>query len=762
MNNTKPKQSQPSFKERLGRRRVPVILQTSSTDCGVACLAMILHYHGRKTTMAECLERIGSGRDGSKARVIAKVARDFGLRVKAYSAEPEHFKYIQLPALIHWEFNHYLVVERWSSKKVDVVDPAIGGRQLTTEEFDAGFTGVVLTFEPNMHFESRSDVDANTSAGIFRPYLKYMFGRTGVYGVIAQILGTSLLLQAFGLGLPVFTKIIVDQVLPFRITNVMSILGIGILILVLAQTVTSYLRAALFIYLQARLDSQMMLGIFDHLLTLPYTFFQTRTSGDILSRMNSNSAIREILTNQVLSAILDGGLVIVYSVILFILAPFFAILALTMAILQVLLMLSTASRVGDLLQKDLKAQAETQSYVVEALNGIATLKASGAEDRAFDHWSNLFFKQLNISLQRNHLSALINTSTNMLNTLAPLILLWVGTGSVLNGSMSLGTMLALHSLATAFLSPISSLVTTAQQAQVGMAHMRRILDVLQAKPEQEPQHVQTAPPLMGRIELQNVSFQYNPHLPYVLRHICLTIEPGQKVAIVGPTGSGKSTLGMLLLGLYQPTEGQILYDGISLLELNYRTLRSQFGVVLQDPFLFSGSVRQNISFNNPELSMEQIMEATRLAAMHDEVMQMPMGYETIVAEGGSSFSGGQRQRLSLARALANQPVILLLDEATSHLDVETERVVDQHLTQLSCTRIVIAHRLSTIRNADCILVLHEGQIVERGTHEQLLKRNGHYADLIRNQLETEHTEVIPHIYNNGFHKEGFLLTHNEL
>jgi ATP-binding cassette subfamily B protein len=721
----------------LPRRRVPVVLQLSAVECGAACLAMILGFYGRKTPISECREYLDTGRDGATALAIAKAARHYGLRVKAFSLEPADFKYLRLPAIAHWNFNHFVVVERWSPRAVDLVDPAEGRRRLMAEEFDAGFTGVVLAFEPGVHFQRR-----NRAARLsWRAYLKEILGTAGIKGVLLQILGASLLLQVLGLAVPILTKVLVDQVLPFRMGNVITLLGIGMGILVLAQVVNGYLRAALLIFLQARLDSQMMLGFFEHVLALPFRFFQQRTSGDLMMRLGSNIIIRELLSSQTVSAILDGTFVLVYLGILLILQSSFGLLAVGLGALEVVLLLGTSRRMHRLMQRDLAAEADSQSYLVQALTGIGTLKASGAEDRALDHWSNLFFSRLNISLQRNHLSAMIDTALLALRTLSPMLLLWMGAVYVLDGRMSLGTMLALTTLATSFLTPLASLVSNGQRLQLVGAHLDRIADVVEAAPEQELQAVLVAPRLAGQIELTGVTFSYDPNSAPVLRDISLSIQPGQKVALVGRTGSGKSTLAMLLLGLYPPTEGEILYDGIPLERLNYRTLRSQFGVMLQESTLFSGSIRQNIAFNDPSLSLEQVMEAARLAAIHDEIMRMPMGYETLIAEGGTGLSGGQRQRLCLARALAHKPAILLLDEATSHLDVVTEGLVDQNLSDLACTRIVIAHRLSTIRNADLILVLDNGAIVERGSHEELLAQGGYYPQLVHRQLKGDAPEA---------------------
>ncbi len=712
------------------KRRVPVLLQMSIVECGAACLAMILSYYGRATTVAEIRERCGVGRDGLSALNLVKAARSYGLRVRAVSLEENDFRFVTLPAIVHWEFNHFIVVERWTPEAVDVVDPALGRRRLSAKAFDEGFTGVVLMLEPGPQFACVSKPVQLTLLSYARSYVQ------SAPCSVMQVLGASLLLQVLGLLFPLFSAIAVNDLIPMKMSNALEAFGIGIVLVVLAQAITRLLRAMILLYLQTRVDTTLIFNFLERLLSLPQRFFLQRSTGDILARVSSNTTIRETISNQLFSTILDGSFVLMYFFILFSQSLSFTVVVMVIGILQTILLLGTGKKLTELNRRELAAVGKSQGYLTEALAGVKTLKAAGAEQRVLERWANLFFEQMNISIHQVYLSSIIDTVLSTLSALAPLLMLWIGMVQVINGAMQLGTMLALSALGSSLLTPITSLVASGRQIQLVQSHMERLADVLEAEPEQHVQEVVEPPRLAGHIRLEHVAFQYDPQSPPILHDINVTIQPGQKVAIVGKTGSGKSTLGNLLLGLYTPTSGEVYYDGLPLRRLNYQAVRSQFGVVTQEATIFSGSVRENITLNHPELTMEQVIEAAHLAAIHEDIMQMPMEYETMVAEGGNALSGGQRQRIALARALAHHPAILLLDEATSNLDVVTEQVIEQNIRQLPCTQIIIAHRLSTIRNADLILVLDQGTIVERGTHQDLLHHGGYYAHLIQHQLAT--------------------------
>ncbi|HWL87068.1 MAG TPA: peptidase domain-containing ABC transporter, partial [Polyangiaceae bacterium] len=589
-------------------------------------------------------------------------------------------------------------------------------------EFEAGFTGVVLTFEPGRGFDQ-----PRTRAPAWMTYARaYLLAAPAT---LAQIVAASIVLQLLGLALPLATKLMVDRVVPHTMTGTMPLFALGAALLLAAQAITTHLRATLLLGLQTRLDVRFVPAFFKHLLALPLRFFEQRSSGDLLLRVASHELIREILTGQTCSLVLDGSLVFGYLTLLFTQDRAFGLLVLCIGALQAIVVLGSARRIGELGREHLTADAASQTYLVETLSSVAAVKASGAEPNVCNRFSQLYYRQLDASLQHGRVSTRVETAMAALQVGAPLAMLWLGTSRVLEGRMSAGTMLALCALGASFLGPLTSLVRGGQRLPKLAMYLERIADVMQAEPERA-RAARSTPRLTGRIEIRNVGFRYAEDAPWIVRGISLVVEEGQTLALVGPTGCGKTTLLKLMLGLYTAVEGTISYDGIPIEELDLGSLRSQFGVVLQEPSLHSGSIRDNIAFGDAGLPLARLEEAARRAAIDDEIEALPMGYETALTENGGGLSGGQRQRIALARALANEPVILFLDEATSHLDAATERVIERNIRALDCTRVVIAHRLSSIERADRIVVLGDGAVIEQGTHDELVALGGRYREML--------------------------------
>jgi ATP-binding cassette, subfamily B, bacterial len=635
---------------------------------------------------------------------------------------------IEKGTILHWDFSHFVVFDRFRKGGVDIIDPASGKRFVTMDEFSNSFTGVALALQPGAGFQR--------AAGKTKPVWTYVKCLVRQSGLMWRIMVISLLLQLFLLAAPALTGLLVNSVIPHSDTQLLHVVGIGLFVIVLFQYLSTLIRSHLLLYLRTHLDTQMTLSFVDHLSALPYSFFQQRPEGDLLMRVNSNATIREMLTSNTISALLDGVLAAMYLAVLMAASPAMATLVLLLGALQVAMFVLSYRRYQELTSQELQAQAKTQSQLVQMLSGIETLKASGAEDRAVQQYSNLFVDELNVSLMRGRLNAGVDSLMSVLRIASPLVVLWFGGLQVLQGALSLGTMLALNAIASGFLVPVSTLIGSGLQLQLLRSYIERIDDVLKTPPEQDKAHVQKAGHLTGAIELEKVSFRYGPLTASAVEDVSISVKPGQMVAIVGQSGSGKTTLAKLILGLCKPSAGRVLYDGTDISGLDLQSVRQQLGVVTQRSYVFGGTIRRNITLNDPNVSLSDVHNAAQLARIHDDIAEMPMEYETPVTEGGGSLSGGQRQRIAIARALIHNPAILLLDEATSELDTITEQHVHKNLAALNCTRVVIAHRLSTVRDADVILVMDQGQIVERGSHEELMARNGFYAALVKGAART--------------------------
>jgi ATP-binding cassette subfamily B protein len=716
-----------------GRRtRIPFVQQLEFSDCGAACLAMVLRFYGREMRLEEVRDIVGSGRDGTDAGKILDGAERCGLRGRGLKLDIEDLHELPPGAILHWEFNHFVVFERVVRGGIEIVDPARGRRRVPMDSVSKSFTGIVLLVQPTAKFEPAKSTDSRV--------WNYLAQLLGQRHLLTRVIVTSVLLRLLALALPILTALIVDRVVPRGDQPLLTVIAVGLAAVVLFQLLSSLIRAHLLLQLRTNLDTRLTLGFLEHLTKLPYAFFVRRSAGDLSMRVSSNTIIREMLTSNTLSAMLDGVLVILYLVLAFIIHPGLAMLTVGLGVLQMVVYFVARRRVSDLMSQDLEAQARAQSYLLQILHGIETLKAAGAERRAVQHWSNLFVDELNVALKRGRLSASVESTMSVLSSGSPLLILTLGALEVMNGNLTLGSMLALNALAVGFLSPLASLVKSGLDLQRIGSYIERIDDVLSAPLEQDEDAVAQPPRLTGAIGMRGVSFRYGTQGALVVKDVTLDIEPGTSVAIVGRSGAGKSTLANLLLGLYAPSEGGIYYDSHNLSDLDITAVRRQLGIVPQNPYIFGRSIRENIALTDPSIDFGRVVKAARLAGIHDEIMAMPMGYETIVADGGSSLSGGQRQRVALARALVAEPAILLLDEATSAVDNTTERVVMDNLAALRCVRIIIAHRLSTITFADKIVVLDQGQVVEFGSHHELMAARSHYYELTRSGMREPASE----------------------
>jgi NHLM bacteriocin system ABC transporter peptidase/ATP-binding protein len=724
-------------------RRVttPTVIQMEAVECGAASLAIILGFHGRIVPLEELRQACGVSRDGSKAGNILRAARGFGMTAQGWRMEVEAVRALQGPFIVFWDFNHFLVVEGFSKKGVHLSDPAAGRRMVSHEEFERSFTGVVLELRPTENFQKGGE-----PRSLRRALIRRLEG-SGAGLAYAIILGLILMLT--GVASAAFTSLFVDGVL---IGGSRTLAGPLVAVMFLTVGITgaaTWMQQNALLRLETKLAVTASARFFWHVLRAPMTFFSQRSSGDIGARVETNDKVAAVLSGELattaLSLLTSGVLLVVllsYDVLLA------AITALTAALNIVALRAVSATRTAG----NQKLQSDLGNLVGTTMNGlqsIETLKAGGNEADFFTRWAGYQAKVVTGTGELAVPTLLVTSLPPLLTALNTVVILWIGGLRVMDGVLTIGMLMAFQSLAGRFMSPVAQLVGLGATIQTLEADMNRLDDVLRypvdralaasgetanGAPGSDP--ADAAPDemgtvkLSGHVELRNVTFGYSPLDPPLVTDLSLVIRPGERVALVGGTGSGKSTIARLVTGLQEPWSGEILFDGQPRSAYPRRVLTDSVALVDQEIFLFDGTLRDNLTMWDTTLDDARIVQAAKDASIHDDIAARPGGYEGRVDEGGRNFSGGQRQRLEIARALVGDPSVVVLDEATSALDASTEKRVDDNLRRRGCTCLIVAHRLSTIRDCDEIIVLERGVVVQRGTHEEMKGVEGPYAQLI--------------------------------
>ncbi len=711
------------------RVKTPTLLQMEAVECGAAALGIVLRYYGKFVPLEELRIAIGVSRDGSKANNVVKAAREYGLNAKGLKKEVSELYKLSLPVIVFWNFNHFLVVEGYSKNYVFLNDPAVGPRKVTHEEFNDAYTGIVLTFSPTESFEK---------GGIRTSLLSTIRSRiSGSSVALALVIVAGLALVLPGIAVPVFSKIFVDDVLMGGMSRWIWPLIMGMGITAVLRALLSWLQESYLLRMETKLAVKYSSEFFWHVLKLPVEFFTQRYGGEIGSRVAINDTVAQLMSRELATNVINLVQVVFYFIVMMTYDVWLSLIGLVIVLLNMVI-LRTISRVHkDASRRVMQNRGKLLATGIGGLQMIETLKATSAESDFFAKWSGYQAKSINSTQQMSMVSQVVNVVPGLLAALNTALILGLGGLRVIDGTMTVGMLVAFQSLMSSFTDPFNRLVGFGSTLQEIEGGLNRLDDVLRYRPdpqladESNQLHQSDMPSrLEGYLELRNITFGYSRLDAPLIKDFSLSLKPGARVALIGGSGSGKSTVARLVTGLYQPWSGEILFDGKRREDIPREVFNNSVAVVDQDIFMFEGNVRENLALWDDTIVDQRMVQGAKDARIHEDIASRIGGYDSEVNESGSNFSGGQRQRIEIARALIRNPAVLVMDEATSALDPITEKEIDEAIRKRGCTCLIVAHRLSTIRDCDEIIVLQHGKVVERGMHDQLLRRGGAYAALI--------------------------------
>jgi NHLM bacteriocin system ABC transporter peptidase/ATP-binding protein len=717
------------------RVKTPTLLQMEAVECGAAALGIILGYYGRIVPLEELRVECGVSRDGSKASNVLKAARKYGLTAKGFKYENLDKLYdLDLPMVLFWNMNHFLVLEGFKGGKAYLSDPATGPRAISMEELDASFSGIVLTFEPGPEFEKGGE----------KPSMKAALHRRlrGSENALIFAILCGLFLVIPGLVVPTFSRVFIDEVLVGNRNSFLKPLLIGMGLTAALRMALTYLQEYYLLRMETKIALTTSSNFFNHIMRLPVTYFSQRYAGEIGSRVEINNRVANVVSGELTTTMLDCAMIFFYAILMFMYDVVLTLVCILIAGLNIAAVKFAARMRVDAARRLLQEEGKLTGTAMNGLKMIETLKASGGEDEFFGRWAGYQAKALSAQQNLGQISEFVNAVPPLVTSLTTATILLIGGFKVMSGDLTVGMLVAYQTLMASFTKPLTTFVNFGSKVQELEADMNRLDDVLRYPQDEQYNEEQKAAAklqvvremvkLSGHIELRGVSFGYNPLEKPLIEDFNLTIQPGQRVALVGTSGSGKSTISRLITGLYRPWDGQILFDGIPREELPISLINNSLAAVDQDIFLFGGTVADNVTMWDSTIPVARVTEACRDACIDDIIENRTGTYQSEIEEGGGNFSGGQRQRLEIARSLVGNPTILALDEATSALDPTTELAIDEAIRRRGCTCIIVAHRLSTIRDADEIVVMDRGRIVQRGTHEEMKDDDkGFYAYLIK-------------------------------